>query len=95
MFWEDHRVRRAQSHASALAVVLFWQPFDLIVDSNKIYVPYGAALVGEVSPATHKLLWTFGPKFSPIAEEFIAAPALDSGHIYLASDKHIYSLTRP
>jgi hypothetical protein len=65
------------------------------VDSNKIYVPYGAALVGEVSPATHKLLWTFGPKFSPIAEEFIAAPALDSGHIYLASDKHIYSLTRP
>jgi uncharacterized protein YcsI (UPF0317 family) len=24
MFWEDHRVRRAQSHASALAVVLFW-----------------------------------------------------------------------
>ena len=60
-----------------------------------IYVSYGAALVGEVSPATHKFLWTFGPKFSPIAEEFVAAPALDSGHIYLASDKHIYSLTRP
>jgi outer membrane protein assembly factor BamB len=73
----------------------FGSPFDLIVDSNKIYVPYGGALVGEVSPATHKLLWTFGPRFSPFAEDFNAAPALDSGHIYLASDQHIYALTRP
>jgi hypothetical protein len=70
-------------------------PFDLEVDSNKIYVPYGGALMGEISPATHKLLWAFGPKFSPDAETFNAAPALDSGHIYLASDRHVYSLTRP
>ncbi len=76
-------------------VSFFGSPFDMIVESNKIYVPYGGALVGEVSPTTHKFLWTFGPKFSPIAEDFIAAPALDSGHIYLGSDKHIYSLTRP
>jgi outer membrane protein assembly factor BamB len=76
-------------------VFFFGSPFDMIVNSNKIYVPYGGTVVGEVSPATHKVLWTFGPKFSPTAEDFVAAPALDSGHIYLASDKHIYSLTRP
>ncbi len=70
-------------------------PTDMIVDSNKIYFPYGGALVGEVSATTHKFLWVFGPKFSPTVEDFNAAPALDSGHIYLASDVHIYSLTRP
>jgi hypothetical protein len=70
-------------------------PFDIIVNSDKIYVPYGGTLVGEVSPVTHKLVWVFGPRFSPISEDFIAGPALDSSHIYLASDKHIYSLTRP
>ncbi|HEY4218863.1 MAG TPA: PQQ-binding-like beta-propeller repeat protein [Gemmatimonadaceae bacterium] len=76
-------------------VYIYGSPFDLIVDSNKIYVPYGGTLLGEISPATRKLLWDFGPKFSPDAEDFNAAPALDSGHIYLASDRHVYCLTRP
>lgn len=76
-------------------MTFFGSPFDIIVDSNQIYVPYGGTLMGEVSPTTHQFLWTFGPRYSPIAEDFNAAPALDSSHIYLGSDKHIYALTRP
>jgi outer membrane protein assembly factor BamB len=59
----------------------FGSPTDMIVDSNKIYVSYGGALVAEISATTHKFVWVFGPKFSPVAEDFNGAPALDSGHI--------------
>jgi hypothetical protein len=50
---------------------LVWQisyiggPQDLIVDSNRIYMPYAGTLLGAVSLSTRKFLWVFGPKFVP------------------------------
>ncbi len=70
-------------------------PQDLIVDGGTAYLNYGATVFGAVSLSNHKFAWTFGPKFSPVAEDFLAAPAVDGERLYLVSDKHIYALKRP
>ncbi|HEY4130693.1 MAG TPA: PQQ-binding-like beta-propeller repeat protein [Gemmatimonadaceae bacterium] len=70
-------------------------PQDLVVDGNTAYLDYGSTLIGALSIPTHKILWTFGPKLTPTAEEFLAAPAVDGERLYVGSDKHIYALRHP
>jgi outer membrane protein assembly factor BamB len=70
-------------------------PSDVVVISGVVYVNYGGTVVGAVSLAMHKFLWTFGPEFSPGPEIFQAAPAVDNDRLYLGSDHHIYALARP
>jgi outer membrane protein assembly factor BamB len=70
-------------------------PWDIDVDSTRVYVAYFGGQLAVLDLLTGKTIWMVDrDQLRPYAEEILAAPAIDLDRIYVESDRDVYAFKR-